>query len=92
VATDDRLQYREETLKENIASMVCAPIRSRDRVIGVMRLCSDKRRAYPVDFLNLVEAIAHTGALAIQNASMYLTLQRDKERLEEDGWLRRSYF
>ncbi len=92
VEQDERLQYREATLKENIRSMVCAPIKSHGEVIGVMRLCSDKTREYPEDFLNLVNALAHTGALAIRNASMYLTLQKDKERIEEDGWLRRSYF
>ena len=92
VASDDRLQYKEATLKEEIRSMVCAPIRSREQVIGVMRLCSEKARKYPEEFLTLVNALAHTGALAIQNASMYLTLQKDKQNLEEDGWLARTYF
>jgi 3-methyladenine DNA glycosylase Tag len=40
----------------------------------------------------LVEALAHAGALAIQNASMYLKLQHDKESLEKDIWSHRSWF
>jgi len=91
-ATDKRLQYPQETEKEGIKSLVCVPIRSREKVIGVMRLYSDSARKYPQDFINVVEALAHTGALAIQNASMYLQLKEDKKSLEEDIWSHRLYF
>lgn len=91
-AEDKRLQYSNETREEGIASMVCVPIRSKERVIGVMRLYSEHKRAYGRDFLMLVEALAHTGALAIQNASMYLTLKEDKKNLEQEIWSHRSYF
>jgi GAF domain-containing protein len=57
-----------------------------------MRLYSGLRRKYPEDLIMLVEALAHTGALAIQNASMYLKLQQDKESLEKDIWSHRSWF
>jgi GAF domain-containing protein len=86
------LQYPKETKEEGINSMVCIPIRSREKIIGVMRLYSDCIRNYPQDFITVVEALAHTGALAIQNASMYLTLKEDKKSLEEDIWSHRLYF
>ncbi len=89
---DKRLQYPEETKKEGINSMVCIPIRSREKIIGVMRLYSSCIRKYPEDFITVMEAIAHTGALAIQNASMYLALKEDKKSLEEDIWSHRLYF
>lgn len=92
ISQDDRLQYPKETQKEGINSMVCVPVRSKDRIIGVMRLYSECRRQYPKDFVTIVEALAHTGALAIQNASMYLTLKEDKKNLEEEIWSHRSYF
>jgi GAF domain-containing protein len=92
VAEDKRLQYTKETKAEGIASMVCVPIRSKESVIGVMRLYSKQNRQYAKDFLMLVEALAHTGALAIQNASMYLTLKEDKKNLEQEIWSHRSYF
>jgi len=92
VATDDRIEYREETLKEGIASILCVPIKSREEVIGVMKLYSDAVRKYPQDVIILVNALAHTGGLAIQNASMYLSLQEDKKSLEEDIWSHRSWF
>ena len=92
VATDDRIEYREETLKEGIASILCVPIKSKEEVIGVMKLYSDAVRKYPQDVIILVNALAHTGGLAIQNASMYLSLQEDKKSLEEDIWSHRSWF
>ncbi len=91
-AKDGRLQYPKEIKAEGINSMVCVPIRSRDRIIGAMRFFSECRRKYPRDFVIIVEALAHTGALAIQNASMYLTLKEDKRNLEEEIWSHRSYF
>jgi GAF domain-containing protein len=92
VVTDKRIQYRQETLKEGIVSMLCVPIKSRESVIGVLRLFSADKRDFPDDVLMLVEALAHAGALAIQNASMYLKLQQDKEALEKDIWWHRSWF
>ena len=72
--------------------MISAPIRSRERIIGVMTLYNECVRKYPRDFITIIEALAHTGALAIENASMYLALKADKESLEEDIWSHRSYF
>jgi GAF domain-containing protein len=92
VASDERVQYREETVQEGIASMLSVPIKSRDKVVGVMRLFSAVKRRFPDDVLTLVEALAHTGALAIQNASMVLQLQQDKDDLEKDIWAHRSWF
>ena len=91
-ATDDRIQYKSETQKEGIVSMLCVPIRVREKVIGVMRLCSGVKRDFPEDIVTLVNAVAHQGGLAIQNASMYLKLQADKESLEKEIWSHRQWF
>ncbi len=93
VSKDERLlQYPKETKEEGINSMVCAPIRAKEKIIGVMRLYSEDVRKYPQDIITVVEALAQMGALAIQNASMYLTLKEDKKNLEEENWIHRSYF
>ena len=92
VSKDNRLQYKEEILKEGVISMLCVPIKAREEVIGVMSLFSSASRKYPEDVIILVNALAHTGGLAIQNASMYLNLQEDKKSLEEDIWSYRSWF
>jgi GAF domain-containing protein len=92
VASDQRPQYRQALIDEGIASMLSVPIKSKQSVIGVMRLLSAVRRSFPEDMVMLLEALAHAGALAIQNASMYLKLQHDKESLEKDIWSHRSWF
>lgn len=90
--TDRRIQYRKEMKKEGIFSMIVTPIKSRKDIIGVLRLYSGVKRDFPEDVITLVEALAHQGALAIQNASMYLKLQDEKKGLEEDMWSHRSWF
>ena len=90
--TDDRIQYKKEMKKEGIGSMIVTPIKSRDEVIGVLRLYASVKREFPEDFITVVQALAHQGALAIQNATMYLELQKDKEELEHDIWSHRSWF
>ncbi len=92
VAADKRLQYPAETAKEGVRSMLCVPIKSREEVIGVLRLFSGTKRHFPEDVIMMVNALAHTGALAIQNASMFLKLQEDKNDLEKDIWSHRSWF
>jgi GAF domain-containing protein len=90
--TDDRIQYRDAMKKEGIASMLVVPISSGDEIIGAMRLCSAEHRDFSEDMIVLVEALAHQGGIAIQNASMYLSLQEDKNSLEKDIWSHRSWF
>lgn len=92
IRTEERGRYREETQREGIASMLCVPIKSGGDVIGIMKLCSEIDQEYPEDMVTLVNALAHQGGLAIQNASMYLMLQEDKKNLEKDIWSHRAWF
>ncbi len=92
VTTDKRVQYKDAMKKEGIVSMIVSPIKSRDQIIGTLRLYSAVPREFPEDVQIMVQALAHQGALAIENASMYLRLQADKESLEQDIWSHRSWF
>jgi GAF domain-containing protein len=92
VATDKRVQYKDAMRQEGIRSMIVTPIKSRDEIIGTLRLYSDVPREFPEDVLIMIKALAHQGALAIENASMYLRLQADKESLEQDIWSHRTWF
>lgn len=91
-ATDERITFKKEMKKEGIQSMIVTPILARDKVIGVMQLYSADYTQFPSDVLVMIEALAHQGGLAIQNASMYLKLQKEKTSLEEDIWSHRSWF
>lgn len=90
--TDERITFKEAMKKEGIVSMVVTPIYAKDEVIGVLRLYSATQRKFSSETLVTIEALAHHGGLAIQNASMYLELQKAKENLEEDIWSHRSWF
>jgi GAF domain-containing protein len=93
VATDKRIQYPEETVKEGIAAILCVPIRSVEEVIGAMTLSTeDPDREFTKDLVTLANAVAHQGGLAIQNASRYLALEDDKKSLEKDIWSHRQWF
>jgi GAF domain-containing protein len=92
VAADKRVLLKKELAAEGIASMIVAPITVKDKVIGTLRLYNAAKRKYPQDVVIMVQALAHQGGLAIQNASMYLKLQSAQKELEADVWSHRSWF
>ena len=91
-AEDKGVQYKKEKQEEGIFSILCVPIKSKDEVIGVLRLYSGVEREFTEDEIMLVTALALQGGLAIQNASMYLMLEQDMKDLKDDLWSHRSWF
>lgn len=91
-ANDERVRHKAELSAEGVASMIITPISARDEVIGTLRLYCPVKRRYPQDVITLIQALAHQGGLAIQNASMYLKLKEDQKALEADVWSHRSWF
>ncbi len=87
--TDDRVQYRKEKQEEGIVSMLSVPIKAKEKVIGVLRLYSAAPRDFTEDEIMLVSALAYQGGLTIQNASMYLMLERDINEPRGDIWSHR---
>jgi GAF domain-containing protein len=89
---DPRVQNRTEAKKEGIRSALFVPIKSKDEIVGIMRLFSNVKQHFSEDTINLVNALAEQGGLAIQNASMLLMLQEDNRNLEQDMWVHKSWF
>ena len=69
-ATDDRVQYQEQKLEEGIVSILSVPIKTREKVIGVLRLYSGTPRDFSEDEIMLATALAYQGGLAIHNARL----------------------
>ncbi len=90
--TDEGVQYKKEKQEEGIVSILCVPIKSKDSVIGVLRLYSDRKRDFTEDEINLVTTLAYQGGLAIQNASLYLMVQEDIKDLKDNIWSHKSWF
>lgn len=88
----ENIDYFEEKKNEGIVTLLNLPIKVKAAVIGILRVYSATDRTFPEDTVKLLEALARIGGLAINNASMYLQLQYDKENLEKEIWSHRSWF
>jgi len=91
-STDAGVQYKKEKEEEGIVSILCVPIKSKNDVIGVLRLYSDRQREFTEDEIILITAVASQGGLAIQNACLYLTVQDDFKDLKENIWSHKLWF
>ncbi|MHB9072667.1 MAG: GAF domain-containing protein [Desulfobaccales bacterium] len=91
-ATDKRVQYRLMNQEEGIVTILAAPIKTKEHVIGVLRLYSKVPRHFTPEEIKIVTALAYLGGLAIQNASLYLMCQTDMKDLKEELWSHRSWF
>jgi len=82
-STDPAVQYPEEARKEGIESMLALPLQGREKVIGTLRLYTNKRRHFSQYELNFLSALSSQGAISIENAKIYDALERqDKAKSE----------
>lgn len=89
---DKQVQYRQEKMAEGIVSILSVPMKTREKVIGVLRLYTGAPRDFTANDIDLATALAHLGSLAIQNASLYLMCQTDLKDLQDELWSHRSWF
>jgi len=92
VLSDPGVQYRKEKKEEGIVSMLYVPIKSRDKIIGVLNIYSSWAREFTEDEIMLVTALAFQGGLAISNAGMYMMLQEDIKDLKDNIWSHKCWF
>ena len=91
-ATDTGVQYRDEKKEEGIVTILSVPMKSRDEVIGVLRLYSATAREFTEDDIQFVTAIAYMGGVAIQNMSLLAMLKDDVKDLRDNVWIFKSWF
>jgi GAF domain-containing protein len=77
VANDWRWQYPEEAAQEGICSVLNVPLRTKTRIIGVLRTYTDKPHHFDDEEVQFVMALASLGALAIENARCYEQMHLD---------------
>lgn len=78
-ANDPRLQYRQACVDEGIVSMLTVPLKSRDQVIGVMRLSTAEKREFSGDEQQIIEVVASFCTSAIIHAMFHGILERVNE-------------
>ena len=74
---DQRFQYPEEAAREGLSSVLTVPLRSKDDVLGVIRVYARSRRRFGQDEIALLEAFANQASVAIENASLYEDIRRN---------------
>lgn len=79
--TDSRIQYGAEAQQEGIASMLSVPVRLRGEVIGVVRVYTAEPREFTKDEIEFVEAVAHLGAIALENAQSHQQVKDNYDML-----------
>jgi GAF domain-containing protein len=89
---DDTCPFKDILEQEGIGAMIMTPVVAHKDVIGTMSLYSDTPRPFSSDVKQMIQALAHQGGLAIQNASLHLKLQEDKKDMETDIWSHRAWF
>jgi Nif-specific regulatory protein len=72
-------------------SIICAPLRTKDRTLGVLEAINKRQGVFTTDDVRLLEAFANQLALALENARLIQELQAARERLsEENRYLREA--
>jgi GAF domain-containing protein len=81
---DPRVPSPELAVREKIGSMLFLPLMVRDRVIGVLTLCTHHPWQFSDDELFLLGTVADQCALALRNAQMYASIKQRYDTLTVD--------
>jgi signal transduction protein with GAF and PtsI domain len=81
---DDRVQYHKQLKDEGIVSVLSVPVKLREDVIGVMRVYTSQLYQFSNDDIEFAGMAANFGAVALESARFYDTLQQDYETFRQD--------
>lgn len=79
---DVSLDARYRQIRADIRSELCVPLRSGERIIGVVDVESAKLDAWSADDQRLLETIAAQIGIALENAELYAQAQQHAAELE----------
>ncbi len=80
VQTDPRhFKEIEQHMKLELQSILSVPLRSKEKVIGVLEVVDTEANRFNQTELMLVESLAATATIAIENARLYEQTRRDAE-------------
>lgn len=78
---DEPLLRESQVMRErNICSLVCAPLRSGERVLGVLYVDHSRPHHFSDEDVQTIELFAAQAALAVQNAQRYRDLEHARDR------------
>jgi len=79
VAEDSRLQYKEQALREGIASILSIPLMPWGEVTGILRIYASEPRRFSAEDIDFLSALANLGAIALERARLHESLGHDLE-------------
>jgi GAF domain-containing protein len=82
--TDERVQFNNQIRHEGIASILNVPVKLREEIIGVMRIYSSDSRHFADADVYFASAAANFGAIALESARFYQTLQKSYDDFREE--------
>ncbi len=68
---DDRVRYKEATIKEGLVSQLTVAMQFRNKAIGVLRLYSPEPKRFNRNDIAIARAVGSQCAVAITNAKLY---------------------
>jgi signal transduction histidine kinase len=80
---DPQFSNKQLARDREFASMISAPLRARDKIIGTIRLYTGEPRDFTVEDQKLLAAVAAQAAVAIENAGLYREIEQKNRELSE---------
>jgi signal transduction protein with GAF and PtsI domain len=71
IMDDPRIEYPEEAKKEGIASLLGVPIISHDKIIGALRIYTEKPWEFSFNDISIVQSVALICGMAMDMCRMY---------------------
>lgn len=85
-ASDPRVQYPREAMREGVASILSVPLIVRNKVIGALRVYTAEPREFSQEEVDFLYRFAEQVAMAIENARSYEDVKGEYEALRDDLW------
>jgi len=90
VVVEKQYRYPELARKNGLASLLSAPMISRDKVIGTVNIYTAEERTFSDDEIDFVKAVAGQAAIAIENARLMSETLEMKRTLEARKLIERA--
>lgn len=83
ISTDPRLAYPTLVNAEGLKAFVAVPLRTKDKILGVINIASHETRRFTKEDLYFLGSVGDQLGVAIEQASLYERLRKARERLRK---------
>jgi len=81
ISTDPRVAYPTLVNAEGLKAFIAVPLRTKDKVLGVINIASRETRHFTTNDTHLLHAIGDQLGVAIEQSRLYERLRKARERL-----------